>query len=181
MKRDLEAFVLAEYPDFRPGDDAFGGFVHRLDGQLGFDLDHYLNWLSANPHILSTSDEENAVRSFLAKEIIMATTGRNLGYVKETDTYFLQYGVNFLNQACTTLLIDGTIYHKCKDGGDFGRDLQLIAAGTQHNEGETWILRPCGQMLLDPAYMVSIVGRLYGHIDPERALRMLKRSLRPLE
>jgi hypothetical protein len=29
--------------------------------------------------------------------------------------------------------------------------------------------------------MVSIVGGLYGYIDPERALRMLKRSLVPLE
>jgi uncharacterized protein (TIGR01319 family) len=181
MKRDLEAFVLAEYPGFRPGEDAFGSFVRRLDGQLDFDLGHYLNWLSANPHILPTSDEENAVRSFLAMEIMMATTGRNLGYVKETDTYFLQYGVNFLNQPCTTLLIGGTIYHKCKDRGDFGRDLQLIAAGTQYTESETWILRPRGRVLLDAAYMVSIVGGLYGHIDPERALRMLKRSLRALE
>ena len=130
------------------------------------------------------SDEENAVRSFLAKEIMAATTGRNLGYVKETDTYFLQYGVNFLNQSCTTLLIGGTIYHKCQaaaDGGDFGRDLELIAAGTQYNEHESWILRPRGPILLDAAYMISVVGGLYGHIDPERALRMLKRNLVPLE
>jgi uncharacterized protein YutE (UPF0331/DUF86 family) len=29
--------------------------------------------------------------------------------------------------------------------------------------------------------MVSVVGGLYGHIDPERALRMLKRHLALLE
>jgi uncharacterized protein (TIGR01319 family) len=181
MKRDLEAFLLDEYPDFRPAHDQFGAFVQRLDGRLELDLDHYLSWLSANPHALPTSDEENAVRSFLAREIIAATTGRNLGYVKETDTYFLQYGVNFVNQHCTTLLIGGTIYHKCKDGNDFGRDLRLIAAGTQYSDHESWILRPKGDVLLDAYYMVSIVGGLYGYIDPERALRMLKRNLVPLE
>jgi uncharacterized protein (TIGR01319 family) len=181
MKRDLETFLLAEYPDFRPSDDQFGAFVQRLDGRLDLDLDRYLSWLSANPHILPTNDEEDAVRSFLAKEIMAATTGRNLGYVKETDTYFLQYGVNFLNQPCTTLLIGGAIYHKCKDGDDFGRDLRLIAAGTQYDEAESWILRPRGRVLLDARYMVSIVGGLYGYIDPERALRMLNRHLVPLE
>jgi len=36
-------------------------------------------------------------------------------------------------------------------------------------------------VLLDARYMVSIVGGLYGYIDPERALRMLKRHLVPLE
>jgi uncharacterized protein (TIGR01319 family) len=180
MEHDLEAFLLQEYPDFRPGHDTFGSFVQRLDGRLHLDLDRYLSWLTANPHTLPTSDEENAVRSFLAREIMAATTGRNLGYVNETDTYFLQYGVNFFNQRCTTLLIGGTIYHKCKDGNDFGRDLRLIAAGTQYNENESWILRPRGQVLLDAAYMVSIVGGLYGHIDPERALRMLKSNLVPL-
>jgi hypothetical protein len=110
-----------------------------------------------------------------------ATTGRNLGHVKETDTYFLQYGVNFLNQSCTTLLIGGTIYHKCKEGDGFGRDLRLIAAGTQYNEDESRILRPRGQVLLDAGYMVSIVGGLYGYIDPERALRMLRNNLVPLK
>ncbi len=181
MKRDLQTFLLQEYPGFHPGDDSFGGFVQRQDGRLDLDLDGYLSWLSANPHVLPTSDEENAVRSFLAKEIIAATTGRNLGYVKETDTYFLQYGVNFLNQPCTTLLIGGTIYHKCKDGNDFSRDLKLIAAGTQYSQDESWILRPNGPVLLDASYMVSIVGGLYGYIDPERALHMLKKNLVPLE
>ncbi|MBN1317006.1 MAG: glutamate mutase L [Anaerolineales bacterium] len=177
MKSDLEAFILTEYPNIRPGDDAFGSFINRLNGRLSFDLDRYLSWLTANPHVLPELEEENAVRSFLAKEIMAATTGRNLGIVKETDTYFLQYGVNFLNQPCTTLLIGGAIYHKCKEMSRYGRDLRLIAAGTQYNEDESWILRPKGRVLLDAAYMVSIVGGLYGRIDPERALKMMKRSL----
>jgi len=181
MKRDLETFLLSEYPAFRPGDDAFGDFSRRVNSRLNFDLDHYLSWLTAHPHALPTSEEENAARSFLAREIMAATTGRNLGYVKETDTYFLQYGVNFFNQPCSTLLIGGTIYHKCQEGDGFGRDLRLIAAGTQYNGDESWLLRPRGQVLLDAAYMVSIVGGLYGRVDPERALRMLKRSLVTLE
>jgi len=180
MKRDLQAFILLEYPDFQPGDDAFGRFARRWNGRLHFDLESYLDWLTANPHALPSTEEENAVRSYLAKEIIAATTGRNLGYVKETDTYFLQYGVNFLNQPCTTLLIGGTIYHKCVAGGGFDRDLRLIAAGTQYNEDESWLLRPRGPILLDAAYMVSTIGGLYGYIDPERALRMVKRHLLPL-
>jgi hypothetical protein len=181
MKSDLESFLIGEYPAFRPVHDVFGSFVQRTNGRLELDLDRYLSWLTANPHALPSSNEENAVRSFLAKEIMAATTGRNLGYVKETDTYFLQYGVNFFNQPCATLLIGGTIYHKCKESGAFGRDLRLIAAGTQYSEGESWILRPRGRVLLDARYMVSIVGGLYGRIDPERALRMLKRSLVALD
>jgi len=181
MKRDLEEFLLREYPVFRPKDDEFGGSVRRKDNELDFDLDRYLSWLTANPHHLPASKEENAARSFLAREIMAATTGRNLGYVKETDTYFLQYGVNFLNQPCTTLLIGGTIYHKCREGGDFKRDLEIMAAGTQYNQDEDWLLRPRGRVLLDAAYMVSIVGGLYGRIDPERALRILKRNLVALE
>lgn len=181
MKRDLEAFLLEEYPDFQTVDDAFGGFVARYDGRLDLDLDRYLSYLTANPHALPASEEENAVRSFLAKEIMAATTGRNLGYIKETDTYFLQYGVNFFNQPCSTLLIGGTIYHKCKEDGDFRRDLRLIAEGTQYNGAQSWILRPRGEVLLDANYMVSIVGGLYGRVDPERALRMLKKNLLHLE
>lgn len=179
MKQELEEFILSEYPDFQPDEDEFGSFARRpvKDGRLDFNLDSYLSWLTANPHTLPVVEEENAVRSFLAKEIMAATTGRNLGHVEETDTYFLQYGVNFLNQPCTTLLIGGTIYHKCKEGGNFDRDLRLMADGTQYNEAESRILRPRGPVLLDAAYMVSIIGGLYGRIDPERALRMLKRNL----
>ena len=181
MRRDLEDFMLQEYPEFQPVADDFGDFVERRDGRLDFDLDRYLSYLTANPHALPSSEQENATRSFLAKEIMAATTGRNLGYIQETDTYFLQYGVNFFNQPCSTLLIGGTIYHKCKEAGDFGRDLKLIAKGTQYNPSESWILRPRGEMLLDANYMVSIVGGLYGRVDPERALRILKQNLVHLE
>lgn len=181
MKLDMEEFLLREYPEFRPTEDDFGEFVERRDGRLDFDLDRYLRYLTANPHALPSSEEENAARSFLAREIMAATTGRNLGYIKETDTYFLQYGVNFFNQPCSTLLIGGTIYHKCKEDGDFRRDLKLIAEGTQYDPIQSWILRPRGEVLLDANYMVSIVGGLYGRIDPERALRMLKRNLLHLE
>jgi hypothetical protein len=181
MKKDLETFLLKEYPEFRPEQDAFGRFAQRVDGKLNFNLDRYLSWLTDNPHGLPVSAEENAVRSFLAKEIMAATTRRHVGYVKETDTYFLQYGVNFFNQPCTTLLIGGTIYHKCQEGNDYKRDLQLIADGTKYTEEDSLILRPKGEVLLDAKYMLSIVGGLYGRIDPERALRMLKRDLVPLE
>ena len=181
MKRELEEFLLCEYPAFHPGDNEFGGFIKKKNGGLDFNLDRYLSWLTDNPHGLPDSEEENAVRSFLAREIMAATTGRNLGYVRETDTYFLQYGVNFFNQPCTTLLIGGAIYHKCQDMCNFDRDLRLIAAGTQYIDDESWILRPRGQVLLDARYMLSIVGGLYGRVDPERALRILKRNLVPLE
>jgi uncharacterized protein (TIGR01319 family) len=177
MKRDLEAFLMKEYPAFEPQDNEFAGFVGRMNGHLDFDLDRYLSWLTDNPHGLPSSEEENASRSFLAKEIIAATTGRHVGFIRETDTYFLQYGVNFFNQPCTTLLIGGTIYHKCKEDGDYMRDLRLIADGTQYTDQESDKLRPRGRILLDAAYIVSIVGGLYGRIDPEGALRMLKNNL----
>jgi hypothetical protein len=33
---------------------------------------------------------------------------------------------------------------------------------------------------LDASYLVSILGGLYGRLEPERALRVMKRELRPL-
>jgi hypothetical protein len=108
-------------------------------------------------------------------------TRRNLGYVEETETYFMQYGVNFFNQPVTTLLIGGTIYHKMKSGNpDLLTDLSLIAYGAQYNANEADILRPAGPVLLDASYLVSILGGLYGRIDPERALRVMRRELVPL-
>jgi hypothetical protein len=35
-------------------------------------------------------------------------------------------------------------------------------------------------VLLDASYLVSILGGLYGRIDPERALRVMRRRLVPL-
>jgi len=43
------------------------------------------------------------------------------------------------------------------------------------------VLRPNGQVLLDADYVLSTVGGLYGRVDPERAVRMLKKYLMPLE
>jgi uncharacterized protein (TIGR01319 family) len=181
MKADLERFFNRRYPDYQPDGGDFDQFLSRVDGHVEIDLNRYLSWLTANPHSLPSTEEENATRSFLAKEILAVATGNNLGHVVETDTYFLQYGVNFFNQPCTTLLIGGTIYHKCKDGDNHDRDLELIARGALFNEAEGSVLRPHGEVLLDARYMVSILGGLYGRIDPERALRVLKRNLVPLQ
>jgi hypothetical protein len=102
--------------------------------------------------------------------------------VDETETYFMQYGVNFFNQPVTTLLIGGTIYHKMKSGNrNLMKDLNLIAQGALYNPDEPGVLRPNGPVLLDAAYLVSILGGLYGSIDPERALRVMLRELVPLD
>jgi len=49
------------------------------------------------------------------------------------------------------------------------------------NTDEYTVLRPNGQVLLDADYVLSTVGGLYGRVDPERAVRMLKKYLMPLE
>ena len=49
------------------------------------------------------------------------------------------------------------------------------------NTDEYTVLRPNGQVLLDADYVLSTVGGLYGRVDPERAVRMLKKYLVPLE
>jgi hypothetical protein len=110
------------------------------------------------------------------------TTQRNAGYVEETETYFMQYGVNFFNQPVTTLLIGGTIYHKMKSGDrELLKDLSLITQGALYNPREAGVLRPNGRVLLDASYLVSILGGLYGRIDPKRALRVMQRELVALE
>jgi hypothetical protein len=114
-------------------------------------------------------------------EIMTVATGRNVGYVLETDTYFLQYGVNFYKNECTLLLIGGPIYHKCRQGFDYDwEDLRLIAKGALFNEKEYTTLRPLGRVLLDGSYLISTVGGLYGRLDPEGAIRILKKNLIPL-
>jgi hypothetical protein len=146
------------------------------------DLDGYLSWVSANPLDMPRTRLENAARSFLAREIMAIATKNNLGHVEETETYFMQYGVNFFNQPVTTLLIGGTIYHKMKSGDpDLIEDLGLIAEGALFDPRQSGILRPNGQVLLDASYLVSILGGLYGRIDPERALRIMQRELVPLD
>ncbi len=60
-------------------------------------------------------------------------------------------------------------------------DLRLIARGTLFNKDEYTVLRPNGEVFLDADYVLSTVGGLYGRVDPERAVRMLKKYLLPLE
>ena len=161
--------------------DQFTPFVSQTSWGLVVDLDGYLSWVSANPLDMPRTRLENATRSFLAREIMAIATKNNLGHVEETETYFMQYGVNFFNQPVTTLLIGGTIYHKMKSGDpDLIEDLGLIAEGALFDPRQSGILRPNGQVLLDASYLVSILGGLYGRIDPERALRIMQRELVPL-
>jgi uncharacterized protein (TIGR01319 family) len=183
MARDLNHFLSQQFPDVTlPPDDQFSQFVSKTSWGLNVDLDGYITWASAHPLQMPETRLENAARSYLAKEIMAIATQRSLGYVEETDTYFMQYGVNFFNQPVTTILIGGTIYHKMKSGNqDLMTDLGLIAQGALYNSDQTGILRPNGPVLLDASYLVSILGGLYGRIDPERALRVMHRELIPLE
>jgi uncharacterized protein (TIGR01319 family) len=182
MAHDLNHFLTEQFPGLTPDPtDQFSQFVSQTSWGLSVDLAGYLSWVSANPLQMPQTRLENAARSFLASEIMAIATQRNLGYVEETETYFMQYGVNFFNQPVTTLLIGGTIYHKMKSGNpDLLTDLGLIARGAQYNPKESSALRPTGQVLLDASYLVSILGGLYGRIDPERALKVMRRELVPL-
>lgn len=182
MARDLNRFLTDNFPGITldPGDQ-FSQFVSPTSWGLAVDLDGYLSWVSEHPLDMPATRLENAARSFLAREIMAITTQRNVGYVEETETYFMQYGVNFFNQPVTTLLIGGTIYHKMKsDDRKLQTDLQLITQGALYNPKESNVLRPNGPVLLDASYLVSILGGLYGRIDPERALRVMRRELVPL-
>ena len=184
MAHDLSDFLSRQVGpsvDLEAG-DPFAGFISSNGDGFVVDLDGYLSWVSANPLQMPRSRLENATRSFLAREIMAVATHRNLGYVEETETYFMQYGVNFFNQPVTTLLIGGTIYHKMKSGdSELMRDLSVIAGGALRSEDEPYILRPRGPVLLDASYLVSILGGLYGRIDPLRALRVMRRELVPLQ
>ncbi|RME84381.1 MAG: hypothetical protein D6775_05630, partial [Caldilineae bacterium] len=178
----LSQFLTTRFPDYRPGQDQLGRFCRRRGERISIDLDRYLSWISANPHQNAIGPVENAVRSYLAREIMAVTTAKHVGRVQETDTYFLQYGVNFFNQPTTLLLIGGTIYHKCRDQEPgYLDDLRLIASGALYNPEEPHILRPQGEVLMDASYLISILGGLYGRLEPERALRVMKRNLRKLE
>jgi len=183
MARDLNSYLAARFPnEFTPGKDQFRAFVHRKNGASELDLDGYLSWLSQNPHQTPQTTLENAATSFLAKEIMAIATGKHVGRVQETETYFLQYGVNYFNQPVTLLLIGGTIYHKCRDKEPgYLQDLAVIASGALYNDREEHLLRPQGPVLLDAKYLVSILGGLYGRVYPERALRVMKRELLLLE
>lgn len=183
MAADMAFYLSNRLPDdFRPGNGKFTQFLTLQSGSVQIDLNSYLSWISQNPHQTPDNKLENAANSFLAKEIMVITTGKHAGNVDETETYFLQHGVNFFNNGVTLLLIGGTIYNACinqKPG--FLEDLALIASGALYNTEEEYILRPDGPVLLDASYLVSILGGLYGKVHPEQALRVMKRELLSLE
>ncbi len=181
LNKELNEFFNKNFPGFKAGADAFSQFVSKKGGRWGIDLEDFLKWINRHPHEMPTTPEWTTVYSWLAREIMAVATGNNVGWVDETETYFLQYGVNFFNEPTTTLLIGGTIYHKCKENDPRHiKDLELIAEGSQFNPREPHLLRPKGQVLMDASYMVSILGGLYGRLDPERALRVMKKYLRKL-
>jgi len=183
MQQELSAFLSERFPrDFVPGQDQFEQFLFSRNSHTEVDLDRYLSWMTANPHTVPTAAMENAARSWLAREILATATRKHAGYVDETETYFLQHGVNFLNQPVTVVIIGGTVYHKCQEKATgYLDDLALIAQGVLYNPDEPHVLRPNGPVLLDAQYLVSILGGLYGRVDPEQALRMMKRELVRLE
>ncbi len=181
MQAELEHYFAHKYPQYQSQGTALDEFLTFQAGKAVIDLEGYLRFLTEHPHYLPRGEEETWVTSFLAGEIMAVATRNNVGYVVETDTYFLQHGVNFFNNGCTTLLIGGTIYHKCRQAtkGHWD-DLKVIARGALYNPAEEHVLRPRGRVLLDASYMVSIVGGLYGRVDPVSALRMMKKHLKVL-
>jgi uncharacterized protein (TIGR01319 family) len=182
LAAELKEYFNKRYPDYQPQGDPFDRFAEKENGQWEIKLEEMLRWIHANPHLMPISREWNTVFAFLAREIMKLATANNVGHVEETDTYFMQYGVNFFTHKTNLLLIGGTIYHKCMEGLEYhGKDLELIASGALYNECDSSILRPSGEVFLDAHYLVSILGGLYGRLDPERALRMMKLFLQGLE
>jgi len=183
MAIDMAGYLSNYLPkDFHPGDGQFTQFLHERDRSVKIDLGRYLSWISRNPHKIPANRLENAANSFLAKEIMAIATGKHVGYVKETETYFLQHGVNFFDNDVTLLLIGGTIYHACNNKKPgYQQDLAMIASGALYNPEEEYLLRPNGNVLLDASYLVSILGGLYGRVNPEQALRVMKREIIPLQ
>ncbi|NMC12816.1 MAG: hypothetical protein GYA34_08025 [Chloroflexi bacterium] len=183
MAEDMAKYLSNYLPDyFKPGDGQFTQFLSQRNGTVEIDLGSYLSWISQNPHKTPANQLENAANAFLAKEIMAVATGKHVGYVKETETYFLQHGVNYLNNNVTVLLIGGTIYHACVEKAPgYKQDLALIASGAIFNPQEEYLLRPSGKVLLDASYLVSVLGGLYGKVNPEQALRVMKRELIELD
>jgi uncharacterized protein (TIGR01319 family) len=177
LGHDLTHRFRRRFPGYNPE-----GVWAEFWSDRGLDLKGYLQWLTAHPHHLSRSEPEQWVQAHLAREIMAITTRNNLGRVVETDTYFLQYGVNCQTDDCSTLLIGGSIYHKCRSGHPYDYEhLAVIAQGALSNPAEPYALRPTGRVYLDADYLVTVVGGLYGRVDPERALRLMKDHLRELD
>ena len=181
--KDLNGSFNELFPDCRvPEDDHFRRFIVNRNGSREIDLAKYLQWVHDNPHDLPCTREEDWVRSFLTNEVMRVATKNNVGHVKETDVYFLQYGVNFLDQKTNLLLVGGAIYGRAREGSpEHLDDLRMIARGALFNRDEYTVLRPNGKVFMDAHYILSTVGGLYGRLDPERAVRMLKKYLVPLD
>ena len=183
IQQELNKLFNQNFPDCCiSANDPFSQFLIKQDTQWQTNLDDYLQWIHSNPHRLPLTREESWVRAFLTKEVMRVTTLNNVGYVRETDVYFLQYGVNFLDQNTSLLLIGGAIYGRVRDNKPWQfEDLRLIASGALFNAEEYTNMRPNGKLFLDAHYIVSTVGGLYGRLDPERAVRILKKHLMPLK
>ena len=182
IEKEISDWFNQKYPNFQRNGDHLDQFLVRQEGRWHIKLSEYLKWIHHNPHIMPKTEEENFVRSILAKETLAIATANNVGRVKETDVYFLQEGVNFFTQDCTLVLVGGTVYHKCKENKKYlWEDLKTIAKGALFNPEEYTILRPDKKVLLDASYILSTVGGLYGRIDPERAIRILKKNFKLLE
>jgi hypothetical protein len=182
MEKEISDWFNQKYPNFQGNGDHLDQFLVRQEGRWYIKLSEYLKWIHNNPHIMPKTEEENFVRSILAKETLAIATANNVGRVKETDVYFLQEGVNFFTQDCTLVLVGGTVYHKCKENKKYlWEDIRTIVQGALFNPEEYTVLRPNKKVLLDASYILSTVGGLYGRIDPERAIRILKKNLKPLE
>lgn len=182
MKKYLEDAFNEKYPNFTGNSQNCDRYLSINNGKWEVKLEEYLKWISDNPHIQPETEEEDFIRSLLASETLKIATANNVGHVKETDVYFLQEGVNFFTEDCTLVLIGGTIYHKCKAGDDYHMEnIKTIAKGALFNPKEYTILRSNSKVLLDASYILSTVGGLYGRLDPEKAIRILKKNFKPLE
>ena len=175
---ELNAFISKIAPDFPREQDQLSEFINNNH----FEVEKYLRWISDHPQRLPQSYFETSINSFLSREIMKIATGNNVGHLKETETYFMQYGVNLYSMDCTVLLIGGTIYHKCRENAPSHlNDLTLIANGALYSNEEPHILRPNGRVLMDAEYIVSLIAGLYGRLDPLRALKVTKSKLRTLK
>jgi len=182
MKKVIDEAFNTKYPNFKGNSDHCDRYLKANNGKWEIKLEEYLKWISDNPHIQPETEEENFVRSLLASETLKIATANNVGHVKETDVYFLQEGVNFFTEDCTLVLVGGTIYHKCKAGDGYHiENIKTIAKGALFDPKEYTVLRSNSKVLLDASYILSTVGGLYGRLDPEKAIKILKKNFKPLE
>ena len=182
MKKVINEAFNIKYPNFKGNSKNYNRYLIANNGKWEIKLEEYLKWISDNPHIQPETEEENFIRSLLASETLKIATANNVGHVKETDVYFLQEGVNFFTEDCTLVLVGGTIYHKCKAGNSYHlENIKTIAKGALFDPKEYTVLRSNSNVLLDASYILSTVGGLYGRLDPEKAIKILKKNFKHLE